>query len=175
MRAVAITQVGVRERHAEHDYVLATWNNLYICLIRVETTTALVQRMAADAPEFADGHDGRIGLLTLIEDGAPPPPGETRTQLAHLLRSADYVQASAVVFEGNSFRAAIVRSVAAGLSLLSRRAFPFPHQVFGSLPESVAWLRTQLGEGGQSTVSDELLGALRAFRERLNARFPKVQ
>jgi hypothetical protein len=43
------------------------------------------------------------------------------------LKSADHVNASAVVLEGTSFRAAFVRSIVTGLTMLAHQ--PFPHQV----------------------------------------------
>lgn len=109
------------------DYALASWGDVFFVIWRENTTTAGVADLHSQCEKFASRRPRGILLLTLIHDGAPPPQAAERGKLAAFLRSANYIRGSAVIMEGTSFRAAFVRGVVTGLTMLARQ--PFPHQV----------------------------------------------
>ena len=114
-------------RRATLDYALATWGNVFIVIWRRNTTAAAVQDLHLQCKRFGAIHPEGVLLLTIIREGAPAPDGSTRSALASFLKSADYIRGSAVIMEGTSFRAAFVRGVVTGLTMLAHQ--PFPHQV----------------------------------------------
>jgi len=76
-----------------------------------------------------------------IPTEAHPPPSEAREAVAIFLRSAaGKVRMSAVMHEGFGFRAAAVRSVVTGLSMLVR--LPYPHEIFATVEQAANWLGT---------------------------------
>jgi hypothetical protein len=88
-------------------------------------------------------HPEGVGLITIVEHNAPMPPGEVRDEVAKFLKeSSDIIKASAVVFEGEGFRAAAVRSVVTGVSMLAKQAFP--HRVFAHVDEAASWMGPKL-------------------------------
>jgi hypothetical protein len=109
------------------DYALATWGSVFIVIWRKNTTAVGVQDLRTQCKKFGTAHPEGVLLLTIIHDGAPAPEAAERSALAEFLKSADHIRASAVVMEGTSFRAAFVRGVVTGLTMLAHQ--PFPHQV----------------------------------------------
>lgn len=110
-----------------HDYAVATWMNVFVIIWRNETTLGDANAVRAACDRFGDEHPRGVLLLTIIHDKAPAPAPAARTAIAEWLKNGHYIKASAVVMEGQSFRAAFVRGVVTGLTLLARQ--PFPHQV----------------------------------------------
>ncbi|WP_438003823.1 serine/threonine-protein kinase [Sorangium sp. So ce321] len=125
------TTVPIEPWHlvAKHpDYILASWRQILCIIWRRETTNEGVRRLCDACRDFAKQHPRGIGLLTVIESGAPLPPAAVRKELADFLAGASaFIRCSAVVVEGAGFRAAAVRSVVTGLSLVARQRYP--HQV----------------------------------------------
>ncbi len=118
-----------------HDYALSSWGNVFMVSWRKNTTSAGASDLRTQCERFAAQHPEGILLLTVIHDGAPIPPPEPRAQIAAFLKSGEYIRGSAVIMEGTSFRAAIVRSIVTGLTMLAHQ--PFPHQIC-SLPQAGA-------------------------------------
>jgi hypothetical protein len=109
------------------DFAIGSWANVFVIIWRYETTVASVIQVRKECERFGQLHPDGIFLLTIIDAKALAPPVAARSALAAFLKSASYVRASAVVMEGHSFRAAMVRGIVTGLTMLARQ--PFPHQV----------------------------------------------
>lgn len=93
------------------------------------------------------------------------PTPQARTELANFLADSGMnIHYSALVYEGSGFRAAAVRSVVTGLSMIASQAFP--HKVFASTSEGAAWMASQCGSGIGWNVSqmqiDKTIGDIRA-------------
>jgi hypothetical protein len=110
-----------------HDYAVATWGNVFVNIWRHETSLGAANSVRAACDRFGAEHPRGVLLLTVIHETAPAPPPAARNAIAEWLKNGHYIRASAVVMEGQSFRAAFVRGVVTGLTLLARQ--PFPHQV----------------------------------------------
>ncbi|WP_437523650.1 hypothetical protein WME79_34500 [Sorangium sp. So ce726] len=83
----------------------------------------------------------KVWLLQIVTPEAIVPDTRSRSALAGMLCSVDgIVSHSAVIHIGSGFRASVVRSIVTGLNALGRQQFP--HCVFASLEEGVAWLAT---------------------------------
>ncbi|WP_437287418.1 serine/threonine-protein kinase [Sorangium sp. So ce406] len=107
------------------NYVLASWRQIFCTIWLQETAEDDVRRVSEACAEFAKQHPRGIGLLTIVEGEAPLPQAAARRALARFLAEASaFIRCSAVVLEGSGFRAAAVRSVVTGLSLVARQRFP---------------------------------------------------
>jgi hypothetical protein len=121
---------------AHPDYALAHWRQVFLVLWRRETTMEGARHLETACTAFARTQPGGIGLLTIVESGAPLPPAAARDAIAAFLASGSaFIKCSAVVFEGSGFRAAAVRSVVTGLTLMAKQAYP--HKVC-NLEEAVS-------------------------------------
>lgn len=104
-----------------------------------------------------------VGVITIVEQNAPLPSAEARRAMAEFLSTRrGRIAASAVVFEGAGFRAAAVRGVVTGLTLVAQQ--PFPHRVFAVVKDAAAWI---CGAGpaewtGQAPRLDGAVAALRS-------------
>lgn len=152
------------------DVAIITWRNIYAVVWRNETTLPASEMVHKRCEEFARRHPDGVGMLTVVTANAPMPPAESRERLARFMREGTYVMASAVAFEGTGFRAAAIRSVVTGLTMLARQ--PFPHKIFATLEDASGWLATQLREKGIGRcVGFELSDAITTSREQ----FPQAQ
>ncbi|WP_437715862.1 hypothetical protein WMF45_05240 [Sorangium sp. So ce448] len=107
------------------DYILASWHQIFCVIWRRETTEDGARHLRDACAEFAKKHPRGIGLLTLVESGAPLPSAPARRAIASFLAEASAtIRCSAVVFEGSGFHAAMVRSVVTGLTLVARQRYP---------------------------------------------------
>jgi hypothetical protein len=152
----------------ERDYCLASWNAIFIVIWRHDTTSEGVRTLDLKLREYETAHPGGCGLLTIIEQGAPMPTSEVRTALARFMtEGARVLRSSAVAFEGAGFRAAAVRGVVTGLTMLARQ--PYPHKVFATMADAAQWLGTSLKDTAKLSIdSAALLTALNELRTRVN-------
>jgi len=143
------------------DYLFATWQHLMLAVWRGHTTMDGVREGQRVFHEHIKNHPGGVLLLTVVEDGAPMPDADARNELGKLLQSgAGHTKKSAVVYEGEGFRAAAVRSVVTGILVFSKP--PFPHKVFARVAEAAGFLAS---EGGQIT-GKQLADLVHDVRER---------
>lgn len=68
-----------------HDYVLATWNEIVAVIWRHETTLEAVRQLDEAVAELVRSHPKGIGMLTVVAEGAPLPPSAARKAIADLL------------------------------------------------------------------------------------------
>jgi hypothetical protein len=123
----------------DDDALIGTWDDFFLLVWRRETTLDAIAHANDLVRRFRGQRAAGIGLFTVIAEGAPRPSADARRALAKMLESGEgQVLASVVVFEGDGFRAAAVRAVVTGLTLLARSSFP--HRVFESRRDAARWL-----------------------------------
>jgi hypothetical protein len=150
---------------ADDNYVLASWQQIFAVVWRQDTTLEGVQALHRECRKFATKHARGIGLLTIVSAKAPMPPSPVRQAVADFLaQGSTYIKCSAVLMEGTGFRAAAVRSVVTGLTMLARQAYP--HRVC-SLPDAVTLLAHTLPVASNPAVNPT---ALRAAIDELRQR-----
>lgn len=146
------------------NYIVASWRQIFCIIWLQETAEDDVRRVSEACAEFAKQHPRGIGLLTIVEGAAPLPQAPARRALARFLAEASaFIRCSAVVLEGSGFRAAAVRSVVTGLSLVARQRFP--HRVC-DIEEAGRMFAEILPAATGISVSDT---ALRASLDELRA------
>ncbi len=107
-------------------------------------------------------HNPALGFLNIVDIKAPPPSAKVRSAMAAVLDDfAEHLSASAVVVEGEGIRAALVRSVVIGLTMLAKQ--PFPHQAFATSSAACKWLSEHLAVEDPQFV-DELYQGVCALR-----------
>ena len=110
----------------------------------------------------------KFGYLAIVESHAGTHmPSDVRSSLSSMLNQFEQsIAGSVVVFEGTGFRAAIVRSVVAAITLASR--LDFPATVESDLRVAARWLVGKLPAGGR-LQPNELCDTVNQFRSRWNA------
>jgi hypothetical protein len=172
--SMSIDPTQVQLLAIERDYCFASWNHVFILIWRHDTTLEGLKALDKAMREHETRCPEGSGLLTIIEQGAPMPSSEVRTAMARFLTElARFIKISAVAFEGAGFRAAAVRGVVTGLTMLARQ--PYPHKVFATMPEAAQWLGRSLRETAKLEVdSESLVKALGELRERVAKEHPKA-
>lgn len=124
---------------ATRDVVLAVCDRMVLALFRGRTTVQAVRRSAQLVAELQASSQEQVLVLTVLEEHSVVPPLDVRVELvSYLKRVNGLVDRSAVVFEGEGFRAATIRSIVAGVSLFSRP--DYPHRVFASVGSAARFL-----------------------------------
>jgi hypothetical protein len=124
----------------DEDHLTATWGPVYLTVWKKEVRVDAARAIQFALRDFAASTPGgRVACLTVIEEGAPLPSADARTALANMFRFwTDDLICSGVAMMGTGFRAAAVRGVATGLSLIARQ--PFPHRTWASIPLAASWI-----------------------------------
>lgn len=153
--------VALAVRDFDEHHVLAVWRNVAFALWLRETQLVAVSAMGRLLGELT--HDGkRAALLQVAETGAAVPSTAVREAISALLKAhTDSLLASAVVFEGEGFRAAGARAVVSGIALVSR--LRYPHEIFATVSAALAWIDQRQPQPG-SYRRDELERAIEQLR-----------
>jgi hypothetical protein len=129
------------------DCIIASWDGLGLGVWRGKTTVETVRRAGQILTEYARARQRRLLLLTLVEQNAPLPSIEARTELVSFLKAANgYVERHGLVFEGEGFRAASIRALVAGVALFSRPEYPY--RILGSVSAAARFIAS--GNGAPS-------------------------
>jgi hypothetical protein len=148
----------------DDNYVLASWQQVFAVVWRRDTTLDAARALERECRKFALKHPGGIGLLTIVSERAPMPASPVRQAVADFLgQGSTYIRGSAVLMEGTGFRAAAVRSVVTGLTMLAKQAYP--HRVC-SVPDAVSLLAHNLpGANGRAVNPAALRAAIDELRQ----------
>jgi hypothetical protein len=123
---------------ATRDHIMATWECVVILIWRAETTSAGIRYAQDVFDALALKYPQGVFLLNVVEPDAPMPVPEVRSGMAAFLtKGGSRMTLSAVVHEGQGFRAAAVRSLVTGLALITK--LPYRHKIFSNVAEAVAW------------------------------------
>jgi hypothetical protein len=136
-----LTLYGCDEEHG-----VGVWRNLLIAVWRKETRAGAVDSVSAVLAQLARTHRD-VALLQVIEEGALAPDADARRAISNMLKQhGGVIRCSAVVYEGDGFRAATLRAVVTGIALLSRPLYP--HVVFASSISAINWTARHYSHDG---------------------------
>lgn len=148
----------------DDNHVLASWQQIFAVVWRQDTTLEGAQALNRECLAFATKHPRGIGLLTIVSAKAPMPTSPVRRVVADFLaQGSTYIKCSAVLMEGTGFRAAAVRSVVTGLTVLAKQAYP--HRVC-SVPDAVTMFTNALVASGPPVNPTALRAAIDELRLR---------
>jgi len=109
-------------------------------------------------------HPGKAKFLCVVEEGAPAPDDDIRKASADMVNQhGDKLSKVACVIEGEGFKAAITRTVLAGIGMVIRKRVPM--KFFDSVDSAAAWLTE--AEGPSAAV--DLRSQVRELRKQLDA------
>ena len=109
---------------------------------------SILATLGLDELQLRTAEDGSGELHGIV------PSAAARAELARTFEIlGDTIACSALVFEGDGFRAAAVRAIATTISQVSRS--PFPHRVFSSIEKAGEWMETySIGISSSQLVRD---------------------
>ena len=155
-------------RGIDENLALVSIGRVLLVVWRNETTLKGITDIHRSMRELAARYPTGIGLFTIVEAEAPMPERAERDALARLLRDfGPNLKASALVFEGQGFRAAAVRSVVVGLTLLAKQ--PYPHRVFDGPAIAATWLLAHFGADELDITPSAFVGRVNDARRLVDA------
>lgn len=166
-----MSNVAVTDKHQsavyanKPDFMVASCGPVFVVEWRVNTTMEGCRTLRTECERYGKAQRAGIGLLTIIHARAPAPEALERQAIADFLRAgSSYIKVSAVVVEGQGFRAAMVRGVVTGLTMLAKQAYP--HKVV-AMSEAMEMFCEGLGQ--RATFAPVLDAEIRRLRERAKA------
>lgn len=166
--ALALYHVG--EAVIDRDHVVGTWRNVLITVWRHQTHEHAVLNLKPVIAALKTLHPAGIAMVTVLEPHAELPTPGARQELPKLFREvAKGMSCSALVCEGEGFRAAAVRALTTTFNMIA--AQPFPHRVFSTVDAAETMLLAGLPPSGQGERLErgQLAHAVGAVRARLDA------
>lgn len=152
--------------YQDKSCMVATWRSVVVHVmgkgkLPVESAQQQVRVLEAHAKRVGKG---RLAEVTLISSETQLPDTATRNVLEQAVPLVTpYYACVAAVFEGEGFRAALVRGFITSLQLLSRAKFP--QKTFSSDAECAAWMTPQLPALGMATATEQdIVDTLKAVR-----------
>lgn len=125
--------------HKNSDCAIGFTSGVAVAFWRLHTKAADVLELQRAAGQAFEVSGTSIALVQIVLSSALAPDSYARAALAHMLTTLHgRVSHSAIVHEGEGFRAAMIRSIVTGVVALSNPGFP--HRVFSTLAESVTWM-----------------------------------
>jgi len=148
------------------DFVCGLYGPLAIAVWEGLTTTQTAQVAAKMLTDHAD-REGKVIILGILGETAPPPDPKTREILAAgMARVGMRAAASATVIEGKGFRGAAMRAVLIGLGLVAKT--PIPHRACATVQDAA----TFMNEHDSRLASREIINAVQTLRGRPHAERP---
>lgn len=156
----------MRVEYVDSAHATGVSGALLMSLWRTATTHEAMLRFHNFAAKAVASRKDPVAFLTVVEANADLPDPSARDELAAMFRKlAESVACSALVFEGQGFKAAAVRGITTGVNLVARQ--PFPHKVFSNVDEAGGWLVKN--SSGLVSIGDAVDG-IATMRARLDAR-----
>lgn len=157
---------GVRIFESTEGFTFAACEDVFIALWKTLPNLEASKHLAAAIETFGQRRPEGLVMLVIVNAANELPDAATREAMARdMKRHESFTRAMALVYEGDGFRAAAVRSVFVGLQMLSRQALPT--KVFAAVDEAAAWLVRQ--RSGPAMTAPEIVTAVDLVR-RMPAR-----
>lgn len=155
------TQPKAHVRHLGPGLVVGELGPVCVAIWRDEVDAERFEKQADAVADLTRRFAGKSAFICIVEPTCAPPDEVLRKRSIKLINDHDHALACvAGVIEGTGFRAAITRSVFAGIARFFRNRAP--HGFFGDVPKTAAWVAQHV------EVDAELLtGAIEAWRSRL--------
>lgn len=152
---------GVRIFATTEGFTFAAREDVFIALWKRPPSVEASKHLAAALETFGQSRPDGLVMLVIVNAANDLPDAATREAMARgMKRHETFTRAMALVYEGDGFRAAAVRSVFVGLQMLSRQALPT--KVFAAVDEAATWLVRQ--RSGAPMTSAEVISAVALVR-----------
>jgi hypothetical protein len=157
--------VSVQIVMSDEACAMATIANVVVMVWRGPPTAARLARGFEVVLPLAERRGTRVGVVTVIEHGAPSPEPRDRIPFMRQLAWQAHVFAGvAMVFEGGGAWTSAMLDVASGmLGVVGRLRHPFKHCI--GAREAAAWLAIRAAEAAPDAPSrDDICGAIELAR-----------
>jgi hypothetical protein len=147
----------------ESKFALGHTRTVVVLVWRNASSIEAIHTLARTFDAIRGRHsDSLVGFLSIIErDCSLDMPSEVRGGLTRVLdQNQDVIGGAAIVYEGEGFKATVVRSVITAINIAARTRFP--NGVFGDVSSAADWLVERIGETPQAQSS--LVGAAMRLR-----------
>ncbi len=160
---------ALRVVQTDYDHAKGVAYNLVLLVWRRHTLLQPYRAAMDLVTEHAQKHPGGVGVMQVVELDAVPPDAETRKAFNEFMKLPG-VAHFCVTHEGTGFKAASVRAIVSGVTVLSRPIFP--HAVHSSVSDASSWAAAQNRDVGGTTDARAIERALQALRRLHLQKYP---
>jgi hypothetical protein len=157
--------VGAILHHVDDRIGLASCGAVYISLLRKPLDNNGAASLHRVAREMSHRLGNKHVSLAVIEPGAAgAPSAEVRESMAKLAKQYP-ILAAGIVLEGSGFGPAAIRTLIAGMYLVTKKVYP--HKIFESAGSAATWLVPLLGQAGVTQSAAEITAAVEETRRAI--------
>jgi hypothetical protein len=132
--------------HAQDGLIMAEIGAVCVAVWRKKPTPERFAEQKLHLDQVVRKHPGSAVFLVIVEaDSEPPDEPERKASSKMIAGHGSNLKAVACVIEGDGFKAAIIRSVLAGIALFARA--PAPIKYFDSVASASQWIASQTSIG----------------------------
>jgi len=129
--------------HVGDGVAVAQYGRLCVVIWRDAVTRPRFERQRAGLAAVVRNQPDGAGFLCVIEPSSKPPDEELRRASTEMIAShGEHLKCTAVVVQGEGFKAAITRSVLSGMTLLFSRKVET--KFCSNTPAALKWMRAHL-------------------------------
>jgi hypothetical protein len=154
---------------ADEGLALANLNGLFVNIARRPATMDDLAQVRQLISKHFEKYPQTASIAVLEPNAAQSPSKEFREASAALTRDFKSL-AVAIVIEGEGFRAATMRTLAAGLYLINRAGYP--HKIVASVDDGTRWLMAKLSPNPFGVTAAELSRAVETTRAAIRSPRP---
>ena len=151
--------------YVDDRMALASCPGVFISVLRRPLDVGGATRLRTEARQFYLKHKGLHGSLVIIEPTAGGSPTPEVRDITTQLAKENKLLGAAITLEGTGFRPATVRTLIAGLYLVTKKEYP--HKVFEQAQAAVAWLVPLLKQAGLAVNAGDILAAAEEARGQI--------
>lgn len=157
----SIPRAQAHVAHLGPGLAVGEFGPVVVSIWRDEVDAERFEKQAAAVASITQRFAGKSAFVCIVEATCAPPDDVLRKRSIKLVNDHDHALACvAGVIEGSGFRAAITRSVMAGIArFLRNRA---PHSFFSDVPGTAAWVA-----GHVDVDAQQLASAIETWRMQL--------
>lgn len=163
---------SLRVVHTDYDHAKAVAYNLVILLWRRRTLPEPYRAAMTLTTDHARRHPAGVGVMQVVEVDAVPPDAEARKAFTEFMKWPGVAHFS-VTHEGTGFKAASVRAIVSGVTVLSRPIFP--HSVHSSVADASSWAASQNRRIGAFSDLHAIERAVQSLRRVHLLKYPLLE
>jgi hypothetical protein len=147
--------LGLAVTSVHEGLVVGSIGPVGFAIWRSKPTRELFEVQRRELAALVANDPGNVAFLCVVEANAEPPDQEVRDASSSMISAhGKNLRACACVIEGSGFRAAITRTVLAGIALVARNKTPT--RFFETVPVAADWLCELVAVGQESTLSAQV-------------------
>jgi hypothetical protein len=150
--------MGAFIHFSDAKQALGSCGNVFVTVLRQPMTMDVIEPLRREQRKMSQRCAGKCVTLAIIESTAMSHPSPQVREATASFAKEGGILGAAILLEGSGFRAAAIRTLVAGMYLVSKKSYL--HRIVQTTDEGAAWLVELLAEAGVTQAAGEILATV---------------